>query len=135
MHTHADRIKIISWEILGFGLAILLLWLDEILDLPNFLFGAPATPINWTEGYLESALLLILAVVVVIATARILHRIRYLEAFMRVCSQCGRIEENGVWIPIDQYLAEQAEVRVSRGLCPHCESAIFSPPPTGDSDQ
>ena len=38
-----------------FILLCILVWLDEILDLPHLLLGAPPTPINWREALGETA--------------------------------------------------------------------------------
>ncbi|MCK4471612.1 MAG: PAS domain S-box protein, partial [Anaerolineae bacterium] len=40
-----------------FILLCILVWLDEILDLPHLLLGAPPTPINWREALGETALI------------------------------------------------------------------------------
>lgn len=117
------RLSVIYWELFGFALVAALLWLDELLDFPHVLMGAPATPVNWRESVLESACITALAVIVTSMTYRALQRIRYLEDFMRVCSSCKRIFSGGVWISIDQYLNEQTEIRILHGRCPECESS------------
>lgn len=126
MTSTIRRVKftVIYWEFFGFTLAAALLWLDELLDFPHYLLRAPATPINWRESLLESACVLVLAAVVTAMSYRALHRIRYLEEFMRVCSSCKRVFTGGVWISMDQYLNEQTEVRILRGLCPDCEKNV-----------
>ena len=40
-----------------FVLLCILVWLDEILDLPHLLLGAPRTPINWREATIETVLI------------------------------------------------------------------------------
>ena len=44
----------ISGVVWLFILVVILLWVDEISDLPHVLFGAPETPINWREAILET---------------------------------------------------------------------------------
>lgn len=123
MTASIRRVKfaIIYWELFGFALVAALLWIDELLDFPHYLLGAPATPVNWRESILESGVVIILAAIVMGMNYRTLRRIRYLEEFMRVCSSCKRIFTGGVWVSIDQYLNEQTEVRILRGFCPDCE--------------
>ena len=41
--------QILLIELTGFVFVLLVLWMDEIVDLPNVLFGAPTTPNNLTE--------------------------------------------------------------------------------------
>jgi len=40
-----------------FVLLCILAWLDEIVDLPHFLLGAPYTAINWREAIIETVLI------------------------------------------------------------------------------
>lgn len=43
-------------------LLILLVWLNEIYDLPSLFFGAPPTPFNWQESLLETFVVVLVAV-------------------------------------------------------------------------
>jgi len=63
-------------EILGFAAVIVVLWIDELFDLPHLLFGTAATPINWAECALESLLTGILAFLVAGWTLRALEKAR-----------------------------------------------------------
>jgi PAS domain S-box-containing protein len=47
-----------AFVLLGF-----LIILDEILDLPHLIFGAPPTPINWTEIAIEVAIVLLVGLI------------------------------------------------------------------------
>jgi len=40
-----------------FVLVCMLVWLDEIVDLPHLLLGAPHTPVNWREAIVETVLI------------------------------------------------------------------------------
>jgi len=42
-----------------FVLLCILVWLDEIVDIPHLLLGTPRTPTNWQEAILETALIII----------------------------------------------------------------------------
>ena len=48
-----------------FVLLCILVWLDEILDFPHILLGAPRTPINWQESLIEMLLVAIIGFFVV----------------------------------------------------------------------
>ncbi|MEW5803124.1 MAG: hypothetical protein AB1847_13585 [bacterium] len=111
--------KIIHFELLGFGIVILLLWLDEVIDLPH-LCGAPATPTNLAECLFETFYVWALGVFVIIATWRFLKRIKYLEGFLRVCTFCKRIRVGNEWIPIEHYIQDHSEAEFSHGLCEQC---------------
>jgi len=112
--------RIILFEVLGFTPVILFLWLDEILDLPHHLLGAPATPINWAESAFESVLALLLTGLVIFLTRQFLSHIKYLEGFLLFCAGCKRIRYKGTWVPVDVYVRDSSEAMVSHGLCPSC---------------
>lgn len=112
--------RVVAYELIGFGLLVLFLWLDEVLDLPRFLLGAPATPINWRESLLESGLAIVLGGVVIVFTHLFLARIKYLEGFLIFCAGCKRIRFGGDWIPVDVFMRDHSDVSVSHGICPEC---------------
>jgi PAS domain S-box-containing protein len=43
-----------------FVLLGILVWLDEILDLPHLLLGVPRTPVNWQEAIIETILIVVI---------------------------------------------------------------------------
>ena len=42
-----------------FILLCILVWVDEVLDLPHHLLGVPRTPINWREAVVEMVMIFI----------------------------------------------------------------------------
>src|SRR5829696_8289150 len=65
----------LALESAGFLLITVIIWLDEILDLPRLLFGAAPTPLRLGEGLLESVLTLAIGTAVVSITYRAFRRI------------------------------------------------------------
>ncbi|VUT27507.1 MAG: sensory histidine kinase CreC [Candidatus Syntrophoarchaeum sp. GoM_oil] len=64
-----ERREVFQWLVMPLGAFLTILCviaLDEILDLPHILFGAPATPVNWIEVYIEWFLCTIVCVVALI---------------------------------------------------------------------
>jgi len=66
-----------------FALLCILVWLDEILDLPHLLLGAPRTPINWREATGETALIAAAGVLAVLRLIRDITTRRRAEAALR----------------------------------------------------
>jgi sigma-B regulation protein RsbU (phosphoserine phosphatase) len=55
-------------------------------------------------------------------------RLRQLEGLLPICSYCKRIrDEQQAWIPLDHYVATQASVRLSHGVCPECIETQLRP--------
>lgn len=117
--------KILFHEIFGFGVVIIVLWLNEILDIPHRLFGAEKTPVNITESIFETILVFILAIGVIYFIKKLLRKIKYLEGFLKVCSVCKRINIEDDWIPIEVYISDKSEAKFTHGLCPECIAEIY----------
>ncbi len=112
--------KLILYQMVGYGIVMFLIIGDEVLDLPHNIFGAPATPINWLEAFIESSYVFVLFAFSTYLSWRLLKRIKYLEGFLPVCSFCKRIRVGENWIPIEKYISEHSEADFTHGLCPEC---------------
>ncbi|MFH1091729.1 MAG: PAS domain-containing protein [Pseudomonadota bacterium] len=77
------RSKIILFTAGMFGVLLILVWLNEILDLPHHLMGAPDTPVNWRESLLESIVVLALGLITLFELRHDLLRARRAEAALR----------------------------------------------------
>lgn len=119
--TKEKLIKRIIWvEAAGFFGIILIIWLDEFLDLPHALFGAMATPPNYSESIFETILILLLALIIILLTSTILKRLNFFEGILPICSFCKKIRSENVWIPIEQYISSRSEADFTHSFCPEC---------------
>lgn len=117
--------RIIGIEITGFLSAILIIWIDELADLPHIIFGVLATPINYSESIFESVVIALLGVVIILLTHAILQRLNYLEGILPVCSFCNKIRSNEDWIPLESYISQHSEADFSHSVCPECAEANY----------
>lgn len=67
--------NIIFIEYLGFIFMTMILWINEIFDIPHYVLGFKKTPINWPESILESVLIFILGFVIIFLTKHLLSKI------------------------------------------------------------
>ncbi|MFH1081037.1 MAG: hypothetical protein V1766_12410 [Pseudomonadota bacterium] len=110
--------RILASELMGFLIVIMIVWLDEFIDLPHKLFGAPATHVNYIESIFETIIISVLAVIVILITHTLLKRI--LTGILPVCSFCKNIRVDGRWLPIDSYIRDHSEADFSHSICPQC---------------
>ncbi|OHB33850.1 MAG: hypothetical protein A2X84_10720 [Desulfuromonadaceae bacterium GWC2_58_13] len=68
--------KILLGEAFGFAVIILMLWVDEIYDLPHRLLGAEPTAVNTVESLFETAIILVLGLVVLTISATLANRLQ-----------------------------------------------------------
>jgi hypothetical protein len=125
MKTNRRVNRILVYESLGFLLVIAMSWLDELLNLPGLLFGGSGNEADWREGAMESAVAIVVWVVVVYLTRRLLLRLRYMEGFLRMCASCRRVDHEGQWVPVEVFFDRKLDVRTTHGLCPECARKII----------
>ncbi len=118
--------RILFYEWSGFALVVLFLWLDELLDLPHLVLGSAPTPINWGELWIESLLVLLLAVLVTRLTSHLMHRVKHLEGLMHVCSSCRRVRDGEAWVSMEAYLQSHSQAELEATLCRQCLMKQFS---------
>ncbi len=111
---------IATLEILAIIPVIIFLWLDEIFDLPHRVFGAPATPINWTESVFETSLSVVLVAITIFLSWLFCHRAKFLEGFLLFCAGCKKVRFKGIWVPVDIYVRDNSAATITHGLCPDC---------------
>jgi len=117
--------RIIGIEIVGFLSAILIIWIDELADLPHIIFGVLATPVNYSESIFESIVIAMLGILIILLTHGILQRLNYLEGILPVCSFCNKIRTNEGWIQIESYISQHSEADFSHSVCPQCAEANY----------
>lgn len=109
------------FEITGFLLVVLVIWLDEVVDLPYLLFHAPRTLVRYPEALLETILILIIGAGVVSSTLWLSGRVKQLESYIVMCAWCRKIKtDDGRWVTIEEYIWERDEREITHGLCETC---------------
>lgn len=113
--------RILFYESAGFVLILIMLWIDEILDLPRYLPGGSATPVNISESIFESVIIVIAGIVVVFITSRLVAKVKHLEGLLPICASCKKIrDDTGKWVQFEEYICEHSDADFSHGLCPEC---------------
>jgi len=70
-----------------FILLCILVWLDEILDLPHLLLGASSTPVNWRESLIETVLIAAVGLFVVSRLIRDIAERNRAEEALQISAQ------------------------------------------------
>jgi hypothetical protein len=123
---HAVARRVIIYEIIAFASIMLLIWLDEVIDIPDILLGADPTPINWRESIFESIGIVVLGALIVRMTYNIFKRMKYLEGILPICGSCKRIrDENDNWHQIEAYVRDRSDTEFTHGICPECARKLY----------
>ncbi len=115
------RPRVLLYQSAGFLSVIGLSWLDEYFGLSSLIFGEYNVYIpEFHASILEMLFILGVWLVVARSTRRVLERIKYLEGFMKVCAWCRRIEYQGRWMPLEEFLEQGFDTPTSHGICTEC---------------
>lgn len=118
--------RIITYEVIGFFFAIIIIWADEVLDVPHFLLGAESTPINIPECVFESIIIFSLGMAVIYFTYQVFRKLRYLSGLLPICASCKKIrDDRGYWSQIELYIRNHSEVEFSHSICPECAKKLY----------
>lgn len=117
---------VLTYELTVVLFIILVIWIDEVLDIPHFLLGAEPTPINWRESIFESIVIAIVGAAIGYITNILFKRMRYLEGLLLICSSCKKIkDEKGNWQSIEKYIRDRSEAVFSHGICSECAKKLY----------
>lgn len=118
--------RVITYEVFSFLFIILIIWLDEILDMPSLFLGAEPTPINWREALFESVIICIFGMTIIYMTVKLFRKMKYLEGILPICASCKKIRDSkGSWHQIEGYVRDRSEAEFSHGICPECTEKLY----------
>jgi hypothetical protein len=132
MRSSRGESRLVWYQGLGFAVIIVISWLNELIGLPGLLFGG-GPPYSWKESALETGVVLTVAIPTLLVTSRLSRRLYRLEGFLRLCAWCRRIELDGRWVPVEEFVAHRLDMATSHGICPDCEVSmtVAEPPAQG----
>jgi hypothetical protein len=120
MKMNPQLTRIVLYQNLGFLGIIILCFLDELIKLPSLIFSDHPFAFIFRRSTLDMLLVLAVWFLVSTSTRRVLERIRYLEKFMRVCAWCRRINYQGEWMPLEQFMRQGFDTPTTHGICTEC---------------
>jgi len=112
--------RAILYQLIGYAILLFLISGDEIFDFPHTVFGGIATPINWTETFIEASYIVFLGAFTIYLTFHFLKRIKFLEGFLPICSYCKKVRKGDEWTSLEEYMSDHSEALLSHSLCPEC---------------
>ena len=123
MKKNSQLTRIVLYQNLGFLGIMVLGFLDDLLQAAVAdLFRASLRHSCPRRTTLEMLLVLVVWFLVSTSTRRILERVHYLEKFMRVCAWCRRINYQGEWMRLEEFMRQGFDTPTTHGICTECFS-------------
>ena len=121
MKNKLQKIGMLSLAV-GYFLNIVVIWLNEIFDLPSLLFSAQTTPANWNECCIETACILFLFIANASFIRYLFSQIKLLEGLIPVCCVCKKVcTPAKQWVSFESYIQNHSEAKCSHRICPECQ--------------
>jgi hypothetical protein len=120
MKVRKSGSRVLWYESLGFGLILLLSWLNKFVDLPHLLTANDARLAKWRDGFIETMLILLIWAFVHSLTKRLIERLHYLEGMLKICAWCRKVGHEDRWMRLEDYLAKDFHIDTTHGVCPEC---------------
>ena len=111
--------EIAFWQFLGFGLLLLVVWADQVLDLKGALFGTSFGTDTWQDGVILTVAIILVGFIIIMHT--FVQQQRVLHGFLKICTYCKRIKlDNQKWEQMEKYISDHSRAEFSHGICPDC---------------
>lgn len=107
--------RVLLVQTLAFAILIIVSWLDELVQLPYWIFGSTGSN-DWHEALWESAILVVVWLLVVSVTRMLAHP----AATVRVCMWCRKISDGGYWLQTEEYFGAPVGGDEPGCMCPGC---------------
>jgi hypothetical protein len=111
--------SILRFQAAGFCAMIGSILVVEFFHIPHLLYGVPAD-ISIPRTLIRLSVVLAIWGFVHFTTRRLLRRLHELEGFLRVCSWCRRVGDQGEWMVMEEYFNSRLATETSHGICPDC---------------
>lgn len=112
--------RVLWYECFGFGLILLISWVNKVVDLPHLIVGGEAHVFQWRDSFMETMLILLIWAFVLSLTKRLVDRLHYLEGLLRICAWCRKVGHGERWMRLEEYFAEGFQIGTTHGVCPDC---------------
>lgn len=125
VHLPKDPFAYIGfWQLMTFIMLILLVWVNEVRDMPALLFNTDSQDVNIYRGCVLTAGVLVAAIIAIGNTY--LQQKRVLNSMISVCSSCNKVRVNqNQWLQMEEYISANSLLTFTHGLCPDCTEKVM----------
>ncbi len=122
--AHTSILILFSIILSGF---FLLTVINELLDVPHYLFGDARTSLEQRKGevILEAVIYAVVVSFAFLYYSRLQRRITILEGVLPICAGCKKIRKDLDWVALEEYISSHSLAEFSHALCPECIRKLY----------
>ena len=101
---------------------------NEVIDIPHYIFNDAPTLLSQRTGevWIELSIFSLIISIEFFFFYKLFKRVRILEGFLPICANCNKIrDENGIWVPIEEYITDHADTQFSHSICEACKDLLY----------
>ena len=120
--------RLLIAEAIAFSLIFGSIWADEVIDLPHLIFGIGASPISWGDAILECAFIAFIGAIIMFMTWKLGssgNNELASKQVITVCAVCRKVNRNGQWITLDEFIGSGTSGSFTHGICPECMETYY----------
>ena len=121
MRSSPNPNRVVLYELVAFAILLVTIWVASLIEQAE----STGRSFEWADPLLETGVLVVVALPTLFLTRRLVRRLHYLEGFLRLCAWCHKVEVNGQWLSIEEFLNLRLSTRTSHGICESCNRVIM----------
>ena len=90
--------RVLWYESGGFGLILVISWLDQLTGIARHFFGGTPPVSDWRDNILETVLIFAVWATVFVMTKRLVDHSLYLNGLLRICAWCRKVGSRDKWV-------------------------------------
>ena len=111
------------WQFLIFVMLLCLVWVNEVLDLPNLIYSTPASSVNWLGASILTVCVVVVGFISIAYSYQ--QQKRVLAGMITICSYCNRVQlDEAAWQRLDLFVSDKTRAEFSHGVCPECFAKV-----------
>lgn len=107
------------WQWAAFIVLLLLVWANELNDLPSLWYGNAPRPPDLSRALLSTAAVLFTGIIAIGNTY--LQQRRLIHSMVAICSYCRKIRvDQELWEGLEAFIDKTSTISMTHGICPEC---------------
>jgi hypothetical protein len=126
MKKHSTK-RFLCYQFIILGGFFVLTLLNEVIDMPHYILGDPATSSLHRIGEMSVEIVFALLVfgLEILFIQKLRREIRILEGLLPICANCKKVRDLDQWQSIEKYISTHSLANFTHSICPDCFGQLY----------